>query len=236
MAAIRAVLIDLDGTLLDTAPDLAAAANRMLAHLGLPQREPQLVAKFIGRGIPMLVRRALAGSLEGNADEALHARALPLFERYYAEESGRRAMPYPGAREGIEQFRALGLRLACVTNKTERFTRELLERAGFASSFDLLVCGDTVARKKPDPMPLLFACERWTLYPSQALFIGDSLHDVAAARAAGCPVWCVPYGYNEGLPVDTLDCDRIVATLSEAAGLLAALLRPGGALHCERDA
>ncbi len=220
MAAIRAVLIDLDGTLLDTAPDLAAAANRMLAALGLPPLEPRLVATFIGRGLPMLVRRVLAGTLDGNADEALYARALPLFERYYAEESGRRAKPYPGAREGVERLRALELRLACVTNKTERFTRELLERTGFAASFHLSVCGDTVARKKPDPMPLLFACERFKVSPADALFIGDSLNDVAAARAAGCPVWCVPYGYNEGLRVETLDCDRIVATLSEAAQLI----------------
>lgn len=223
MAAIRAVLIDLDGTLLDTAPDLAAAANRMLADLGLPPREPQLIATFIGKGIPMLVRRALAGSLEGAGDEALYARALPLFERHYAEESGRRAKPYPGAREGMERLRGLDLRLACVTNKTERFTCELLQRTGFAASFDLAVCGDTVARKKPDPMQLLFACERFGVSPREALFIGDSLNDVSAARAAGCPVWCVPYGYNEGRPVDTLDCDRIVATIGEAAGLIAAL-------------
>jgi phosphoglycolate phosphatase len=223
MGPIRAVLIDLDGTLLDTAPDLAAAANRMLAQVGLPPREPQLIATFIGKGIPMLVRRALAGSLEGTADEAQYERALPLFERYYAEESGRRAEPYPGAREGIERLRALDLRLACVTNKTERFTCELLERTGFAASFDLAVCGDSVARKKPDPMPLLFACERFEVSPGEALFIGDSLNDVTAARAAGCPVWCVPYGYNEGLPIDALDCDRIVATLGEAAGLIVAL-------------
>jgi phosphoglycolate phosphatase len=222
MAPIRAVLLDLDGTLLDTAPDLAAAANRMLAHLGLPQREPQLIATFIGKGISMLVRRSLAGSLEGNTDEALYARALPLFERYYAEESGRRAQPYPGAREGIERLRALDLRLACVTNKTERFTCELLERTGFAASFDLAVCGDTVALKKPDPMPLLFACERFAVPPAEALFIGDSLNDVSAARAAGCPVWCVPYGYNEGRPIETLECDRIVPTLCEAAALIAA--------------
>lgn len=223
MPAIRAVLIDLDGTLLDTAPDLAAAANRMLADLGLPPREPQLVAMFIGKGIPVLVRRSLTGTLDGNADEALYARALPIFERYYAEESGRRAKPYPGAREGVERLRALGLRLACVTNKTERFTCELLERTGFAASFDLSVCGDTVARKKPDPMLLLFACERFKVSPADALFIGDLLNDLAAARAAGCPVWCVPYGYNEGLRVETLDCDRIVATLAEAAQLVAAV-------------
>lgn len=148
---------------------------------------------------------------------------MPLFESYYAEESGRRSKPYPGAHEGIQRLRTLGLRLACVANKTERFTCDLLERTGFGSSFDLAVCGDTVARKKPDPMPLLFAREQFGLPPAEALVIGDSLNDVAAARAAGCPVWCVPYGYNEGMPVETLRSDRIVATLAEAAGLIATL-------------
>lgn len=214
---IRAVLLDLDGTLLDTAPDIAAAANRMLADLGRPTQPVDIIAMYIGKGIPMLVRRALTGSLDGDADEALPARALPLFERYYAEESGRQANPYPGVREGIRRLRALGLPLACVTNKSERFTRVLLERTDFATAFDVLVCGDTVARKKPDPMPLLYACERLGVAPANALFIGDSVNDVSAARAAGCPVWCVPYGYNEGQPVSTLDCDAVVATLDDAA-------------------
>lgn len=186
---VRAVLVDLDGTLLHTAPDLAAAANRMLAELDLPVRKPEVVATFIGKGVPMLVRTE----------------------------------PFPGARAGLMRLRKLRLPLACVTNKPERFTRELLQRTEFAVFFDVLVCGDTVPRKKPDPMPLLFACERLAVAPQNALFIGDSLNDVVAARAAGCPVWCVPYGYNEGRPAATLDCDRLVADLDEAAQRIAAL-------------
>lgn len=220
MPRLRAVLVDLDGTLLDTVPDLAAAANRMLADLGLPPREIAVIATFVGKGVPMLVRRALAGRLAGDADPGLYEKALPLFERYYAEESGRRSVPYPGTREGIERMRAMGLRLACVTNKSERFTRDLLERTGFGAAFEVLVCGDTVARKKPDPMPVLVACERLGVAPREVLFIGDSLNDVTAARAAGCGVWCVPYGYNEGRPASTLDCDRTVQTLTEAAELM----------------
>ena len=117
-------------------------------------------------------------------------------------------------------MRALGLRLGCVTNKAERFTLELLERTGFGATFDVVVCGDQVARKKPDPMALLLACERLELDPREALFIGDSVNDVQAARAAGAPVWCVPYGYNEGRPAASLPCDRIVASLAEAAELI----------------
>ncbi|MCZ7566676.1 MAG: phosphoglycolate phosphatase [Burkholderiales bacterium] len=221
MLAVRAVLVDLDGTLLDSAADLAAAANRMLAELGLPARDPVLVATFLGKGIPMLVRRTLSGTLAGTGDDALAARALPIFERCYAEESGRRTRPYPGAAEGIARMRALGLALGCVTNKAERFTFDLLRATGFGEAFEVAVCGDTVAAKKPDPLPLLFACARLAVPPGAALVIGDSANDVEAARAAGCPVWCVPYGYNEGRPVEALGSDRVVASLAQAAELLA---------------
>ena len=186
----------------------------MLADLGRAPQATTVIATYIGKGVPMLVRRALRD------DQGPYEKALALFERYYAEESGRQSVPYPGAREGMEEFRLKGLRLACVTNKPERFTRELLEQTGFGAAFDVLVCGDMVARRKPDPMAVLLACERLGVEPAHALFIGDSLNDVTAARAAGCPVWCVPYGYNEGRPAGTLDCDRMVATLAEAAQLI----------------
>ena len=210
MSRINAVLVDLDGTLLDTAPDLAAAANRMLAQLGLPPRTVADIGSYIGKGVPALVRRALP-------EPRLFDQALPLFERYYAEESGRSSVPYPGAREGVARLRALGLRLACVTNKPERFTRTLLQAF---EPFDALVCGDHVARKKPAPDALLLACERLGVAPREALFIGDSQNDVDAARAAGCAVWCVPYGYNEGRPATSLVCDRMVQTLEEAAAVI----------------
>lgn len=220
MSRIRAVLVDLDGTLLDTAHDLAAAVNRVHAELGLPARDAELVASFVGKGLPMLVRRALAGNLEGAVDEALFQRAWPLFERHYAAESGRQTKPYAGAREGVEKMRALGLRLACVTNKSERYTLALLRDTGFLDAFEFAVCGDHVTAKKPDPAPFLLACERLAVAPPEALVIGDSANDVQAARAAGCPVWCVPYGYNEGRPFESLAFDRAVATLCEAAQLL----------------
>ncbi len=221
MGRIRAVLVDLDGTLLDTASDLAAAVNRVHADLGLPARDPQVVATYVGKGLPTLVRRALAGTLDGVIDEALFQRAWPLFEQHYESESGRQARPYPGAREGIDRMRALGLPLACVTNKSERFTLGLLRDTGFLEAFDTVVCGDQVTRRKPDPAPFLVACERLSASPAEALVIGDSENDVRAARAAGCPVWCVPYGYNEGRPFESLACDRAVSTLKDAAEILA---------------
>lgn len=213
----RAILFDLDGTLLDSAPDLAAAANAMLAELDLPARDPAVIATYIGKGIPRLVERTLTGSLDAAADPVLLARALPMYERYYAEESGRRSVPFPGVIEGLRALRAARLPLACITNKAERFTLDLLQRTGLDGFFAVVVCGDTVVRKKPDPEPVLTACARLAVRPADAVMIGDSANDVQAARAAGCPVWCVPYGYNEGRPVETLDCDAIVPDLAEAA-------------------
>jgi len=219
---LRAVIFDLDGTLVDSAPDLAFAANRMLAALGAPARDPALLATFIGKGIPRLVERALAGSLEGEADAALLARALPLYERYYGEESGRRTTLYPGVAEGLEMLVRDRVPLACVTNKAERFTRALLADMGLAHFFAVVVGGDTLARKKPDPLPFRHACERLGVASGETLVVGDSRNDVDGARAAGCPVICVPYGYNAGEPVQALDSDAIVASIAEAARIVIA--------------
>jgi len=165
MGPIRAVLVDLDGTLLDTIADLAAAVNRTHAELGLPPRDLQAIATYVGKGLPVLVRRALAGALEGEVDEALFQRVWPVFERHYAAESGRQATPFRGAREGIDRLRARGFRLACVTNKPERFTLELLRDTGFHDAFEVVVSGDKVPRKKPDPAPYLLACEQLAVPP-----------------------------------------------------------------------
>jgi phosphoglycolate phosphatase len=228
-ADVRGVLVDLDGTLLDTAADLAAGVNRMLAGLGLPAVSTDEVKTWVGKGIAMLVRRAIARDLAGDADPVLAERGLRLFEAAYAEESGRAATVYPGVIEGLSAFRALGLRLACMTNKAERFTRDLLALHRLDGYFEVVACGDTLPRRKPDPLPVLWCCERLHLAPAQVLVVGDSLNDVQAARAAGCRVFCVPYGYNEGQPVASLDCDRVVATLAEAAALLRAARLAAGA-------
>jgi phosphoglycolate phosphatase len=213
-------MIDLDGTLLDTVPDLAAAAERMLAALGLPVRTQEEVRSFIGKGIPNLVQRCLQASAGAPQAQALQAEALALYHGFYFEESGRRSSVYPGVLEGLAQFRALRLRLACVTNKAARFTLPLLAQLGLVSWFELVVSGDTLARKKPDPTQLAYVCAEFGLAPAQVLLIGDSGNDALAARAAGCPVMCVSYGYNEGGDVHDLDCDAIVGSLSEAANLL----------------
>jgi phosphoglycolate phosphatase len=217
---IAAVMIDLDGTLLDTVPDLAAAAERMLAALGLPVCTLEEIRSYIGKGIPNLVQRCLQASAGAARAEALRAEALALYEDFYFEESGRRSAVYPGVLDGLARFRAMRLRLACVTNKAARFTLPLLEQKGLAPYFELVVSGDTLARKKPDPMQLAHVCAAFALAPEKVLLIGDSANDALAARAAGCPVLCVSYGYNEGGDVHDLDCDAIVGSLSEAANVL----------------
>jgi phosphoglycolate phosphatase len=189
----------------------------MLEELGHATRSEDELATFIGKGLPVLVHRALTGTLDGVAELELFERAMPLFEQCYAAESGRRAVPFAGVVEGLERLRGLELPLACVTNKAHRFTTELLARTGLLPFFDCVVSGDTVARKKPDPLPIRYACERLEVEPQKALVIGDSLNDVGAARAAGCAVWCVPYGYREGRPVSELDCDAVVESLIDAA-------------------
>jgi phosphoglycolate phosphatase len=218
--AAQAVLIDLDGTLLDTAADLAAAVNLMQADLGrepLPERQ---VSEYVGRGSEVLVHRVLTGRADGRADPTEHARALSIFLGHYAQTNGQHSALYAGVREGLEAMRAAGLRLACVTNKPQAFADPLLARRDLARYFEFIQGGDALPHKKPDPRPLLHAAARLGASPSTTVAIGDSLNDAIAARAAGMSVFIVPYGYNEGAPVQALDVDAIVDSLSEAAELI----------------
>ena len=212
MKPIRSVTLDLDGTLVDTVPDLAAAANGMLRELGRPEYDMDTIAGFIGRGIPKLVERCLP-----DLDAEAVAKAQAIFRRHYAVENGLRSRLYPGVLEGLQALRAAGLPMAVITNKAAAFTEPLLVATQLASWFEFAVSGDSLPEKKPHPMQLLHACQRMGTTPAENLHIGDSRHDAAAARAAGCPVFLVPYGYNEGEDVQGIDCDAIVASLAEAA-------------------
>ena len=216
--SIRSVTIDLDGTLLDTVPDLHAAASATLKQLSLPDCDEEAIRRHVGRGILHLVRCFLPD----NSDAGLLERATTIFRHHYARENGRTARPYPGTIEGLEKFRARSLRMAVVTNKSAAFTEPLLASSGLAEYFEFSVSGDTLPEKKPHPLPLWHACERLGSAPAANLHIGDSRHDAHCARAAGCPVFLVPYGYNEGEDVRKLDCDAIVESLDRAADLIAA--------------
>lgn len=216
----HSVTIDLDGTLLDTIVDLADACNAMLVELGQPQRDLEQIHRFVGKGMAVLVERCLTYGVPPNED--LLNEAISLFRRHYAQINGRSTRIYPGVIEGLDALRDQGLALACVTNKPAAFTQPLLERMGLAGYFPVVVSGDTLPHKKPRPEPILHACTLMNSTPKTNLHIGDSANDIDAARAAGCPVLCVPYGYNEGRAVDSADCDALVSSLLEAADWIAA--------------
>jgi phosphoglycolate phosphatase len=218
--AARAVLIDLDGTLLDTVPDLAAAVNAMRREFQLPELPEERVAAFVGKGADVLVQRALTGELDGEAGEQAFARGREAFYRHYRHFNGRAARVYPGVVDALADLRAKALPLACVTNKPREFTLALLERVGLLPSFGAIVAGDDTTCKKPDAEPMLLACRQLAVNPRESVAIGDSANDVAAARAAGCRVIVVETGYNEGMPASELDADVIVPTLLDAARLI----------------
>jgi phosphoglycolate phosphatase len=218
---LSAVLFDLDGTLLDTVADIALALNRTLLEYGGSPLAESEVRRMIGRGSPILIERA--AQAQGRLiDDATQAAMLERFFHHYGEleESNEdRARPYPGAAEGLQAVHDAGLRTAVVTNKQRRFADALLKRLSLAGWVDVVVGGDTCAQRKPDPQPLLFACESLQTRPSECLMVGDSVNDVQAARAAFIPVVCVSYGYNEGRDPRTLDCDLLLDSLADLPAL-----------------
>jgi phosphoglycolate phosphatase len=218
--SIKAVVIDLDGTLLDTAPDLAHAAELMMAELGRPCPSLATIQTYIGNGVSRLVKRVLTGQMDAEPEAGLFDRALPVYQKHYGKHVADQSRPFAGVVEGLQAMKAAGFRLACITNKAAQFTHPLLKATGLIEFFELILSGDALPRRKPDPLPLQHACETFGILPHELLLIGDSLNDTQAARAAGCPVFCVPYGYNRGRPVTELDLDAVVPTLADAAKLV----------------
>jgi phosphoglycolate phosphatase len=219
---IAAVLFDLDGTLLDTAADIALALNRAVTEFGWAPVSDRAVRAMIGRGAPMLIRR-LARAQDRTLDDAAHAALTERFFEHYGalQDSGQgSAQPFDGARDALRALHTAGLCLGVVTNKQRRFALSLMRRLGLERWLDCIVGGDSCERRKPDPEPLLFACQSLQVPAAQALMVGDSTNDVQAARAAGIPVVCVPYGYNEGEDPRTLPCDAMIESLALLPAML----------------
>jgi phosphoglycolate phosphatase len=217
--AVSAIVIDLDGTLLHTAPELAESANRMLRDMGRAPVSQDLLMSYIGNGIHWLVKRALTGDMHAEPDAALFDKALPVFERHYTELL-QQSKPFPNVVKGLDAMKAAGFRLGCITNKVERYTTPLLKGIGMAHYFEIVVAGDTLPEKKPHPMPLLHSAKFFGVPIEQLLLVGDSLSDAQAARAADCPIFCVPYGYNHGEPVETLNVDAVIPDLTGVLPLI----------------
>ncbi|HEY1997925.1 phosphoglycolate phosphatase [Paraburkholderia sp.] len=227
----HAVLIDLDGTMIDTAPDIVDAANRMLGEFRLTPLPFATVSGFIGKGVPNLVRRVLqTARMEERVDDAAHA--LAVFNRHYAETNGRLGHVFPGVVAGLDALQRCGYRLACVTNKPQALAAPLLLMSGLSGYLDVLVAGDSIAEMKPEPEPLWHACRLLGAKPEQSVLAGDSPVDVAAAHAAGMPVFIVRYGYAGPGGSEALACDALIDSLEA----LPALLAERGCVPAERAA
>jgi phosphoglycolate phosphatase len=209
------VLIDVDGTLVDSVPDLAFCVDAMMNQLGMPERGERRVRHWVGNGVERLVKRALVNQIDGEPDEALFARALPVFEALYRENTSKRSCLYQGVKEALDFLQTTTVRIGCVTNKASQFTLPLLQDLGIRDYFEIVICGDMVERKKPDPMPLLQAAEQLETEPQASLMLGDSMSDVNAARAAGFQIVCMSYGYNHGEDIRDYNPDAVVDSMVE---------------------
>jgi len=229
----QAAIVDLDGTMVDTLGDFEMALNRALADLDLPPVTRALVERTVGKGSEHLIRSVLAHQLAlpeveeqvrlcaSRGVDDLYEAAWLRYQHHYLAINGEFADVYPGVIEGLQQLRDAGLQLACLTNKPLSFAKPLLQAKGLDRFFTHVYGGDSFERKKPDPLPLLKTCEAMGVKPAQALMVGDSSNDAQAARAAGCPVVLVRYGYNHGEPVDGVDADAHVDSLTQIPQALA---------------
>jgi len=214
------LLIDVDGTLVDSVPDLAYCIDEMMIALSLPIRGEAAVRQWVGNGVERLVKRGLLNQLDGEPEAELYAKALPIFMDLYADNTSKRSCLYPGVTEGLTYMKAAGYRIGCVTNKAAQFTLPLLKDLGIFDAFEIVVSGDTLAKKKPDPLPLLHAAEKMDVAPADSMMLGDSKSDVKAARAAGFQIICMSYGYNHGEDIRDYNPDAVVDSMQEIEALL----------------
>ncbi len=215
----KMVLIDVDGTLVDSVPDLSWCVDEMMKAIDMPVRGEAAARNWVGNGVERLVRRALTNSLDGEPEDALFDKAFPIFSELYAENTSKRSQLYPGVKEGLDWFATQPVRLGCVTNKAARFTEPLLQDLGIADRFEIIISGDTLPVKKPDPGPLLHGAKFFSCKPEEAMMLGDSMSDVKASRAAGFTIVCMSYGYNHGEDIRDYNPDAVIDSMVELSGL-----------------
>jgi phosphoglycolate phosphatase len=211
----KLIMIDVDGTLVDSVPDLTYCVDEMAVRLGMEKRGEDKVRHWVGNGVSKLVERAITGELEGQLDKELFDKAYPIFLNLYTENTARRSCLYEGVREGLDYLILQDYYLGCVTNKAAQFTHPLLKVLGIIDYFKIVISGDTLAKSKPDPMPLLYGAEHFGLRPEGCLMIGDSVSDVKASRSAGFDIICMSYGYNHGNNIADERPDLVIDSMSE---------------------
>ena len=214
------ILIDVDGTLVDSVPDLAYCVDEMMKQLDMPVHGETKVRDWVGNGVERLTRRALIGQLDGEPDDALFEKAYPIFLELYAENTCKRSCLYPGVKEGLAYLKAEGYKIGCVTNKDSQFTLPILKELKIHDDFEIIICGDTLEKKKPDPMPLLHGAEKLGVKPENAMMLGDSISDVKASRAAGFQIVCMSYGYNHGVDIREANPDAVIDSMAELSDIL----------------
>lgn len=216
----KLMAFDLDGTLVDSVPDLANAVNATLADLKLQPHDQEQVRGWIGNGAQVLIKRALSGDLKGDVPTELFEKVYPSFLTYYAEHLCIDSTLYSGVKETLQALQQSGITLACITNKPSQFTAPLLEKLGIASFFDYVASGDTFIEKKPHPMPLLSVAEHFDIQPGESLMVGDSINDIQAAKSAGFKSVCVDYGYAGEHDIYTMCADAVISQFSQLNGFL----------------
>ncbi len=213
------VLLDLDGTLVDSIPDLARCLNLSLAENGLPERDLGRVRNWVGNGLDKLIHRAVSDDIDGETAADTHAQVKQVFMNYYMAEPCLLSDCYPGVRDGLSVLQDKGMQLGVVTNKDEEFVAPILKTLGIAEHMSIIIGGNTLAKKKPDPLPLLHAASVFQKNPTSSLMVGDSVSDVKAARAAEFQIVCVSYGYNHGQDIRESNPDAVIDSLLELPAL-----------------
>lgn len=211
----KLIMIDVDGTLVDSVPDLAYCVDELMVVMGREKWGEAKVRHWVGNGVPKLVERSLTGELEGEVNQDDFDKAYPIFLDLYAANTSGRSCLYDGVKEGLNYLKSQGYTVGCVTNKAEQFTHPLLKDLGIFDEFEIVISGDTLEKKKPDPLPLLHAAKHFGIDPKEALMLGDSISDVKASRAAGFDIICMSYGYNHGVDIRHSNPDLVIDSMAE---------------------
>ena len=211
----KLIMIDVDGTLVDSVPDLAYCVDETMKAIGKKPWGEAQVRHWVGNGVPKLVERSLTGELEGTPDQVEYDQAYPIFLELYSHNTSVRSCLYDGVKEGLDYMKAQGYTLGCVTNKDEQFTLPILKDLGIFDYFGIVVSGDTLSKKKPDPLPLLHSAEFFGIDPQHSLMLGDSVSDVKASRAAGFEIICMSYGYNHGNNILDESPDLVIDSMKQ---------------------